>query len=96
MTTSCEHFTKFLEETGYKIISGQRWGVVFACLNHKAWETLVVIRIADNGEAISTYNFILNTKEEITYELLEREYERCLKNPDPRSDEYKGYIAYNR
>lgn len=95
MTTLREHFTKFLEETGYKIISGRQGGVVFSCLNHKAWETLVLIRITDNGEAISTYNFILNTKEEITYELLEREYERCLKNPDPRSDEYEGYIAYN-
>jgi len=95
MTKPCEHFTKFLEETGYRIISGKQGGVVFACLNHKAWETLVVIRISDNGEAISTYNFVLNTEEKITFELLEKEYERHLKNPDPRSDEYEGYIAYN-
>jgi len=94
MAISCDSFAKFLDETGYEIISGQKEGVFFACLNHEVWETLAVIRIYDNGEAISTYNFILNSKEEITYELLEREYERCL-NPDPRSDEYEGYVAYN-
>ena len=58
---------------------------------------LAVIKIYDNGEAISTYNFVLDTKEEITYELLEREYKRCVKipDPDPQSDEYEGYIAHS-
>ena len=62
MTISCESFAKFLDETGYEIISGQKEGVFFACLNHEVWETLAVIRIYDNGEAISTYNFVLEPK----------------------------------
>ncbi len=95
MNRTLQQFWKLLETYGYKILKEKNKRPVFACLKHKAWETLAVMRISDNGEAISTYNFVLNTEEKITYELLEKEYERHLKNPDPRSDEYEGYIAYN-
>lgn len=84
-----------LEKQGYRLYFKEEKQKAFACIHHEKWETLVVIRVYDNGEAVSFYNFIVDTKEQITYELLETEYERSRNNPNPRSEEYEGYIAYN-
>ncbi len=88
-------FTEFLKQIGYTSITRRTKEAVFAFIRRGEWQTFAVIRIFDNGEAISIYNFVLDTEREMTYELLEREYERSINDPDPRSDEYEGYIAYN-
>ena len=95
MSSVMGRFTEFLEKTGYRFVTHPGREAVFAFIVHKAWQTVAVLRIFDNGEAISIYNFVLDTEKEMAYEPLEREYERSIQDPDPRSDEYEGDISYN-
>ncbi|PNQ03909.1 hypothetical protein RM69_09200 [Mesotoga sp. SC_NapDC3] len=88
-------FLEMLEKQGYCLHFGEEKQQVFACIHHENWDTLVVIRVYDDGEAVSLCNFVVDTKDQITYELLETEYERSTNSPNPRSEEYEEYIAYN-
>ena len=91
-----ERFLDCLKTIGYSIVECRMGVEYFAWLHHDKWQQVTAIRLFDNGETLSIYNFVLDKTDVISLPYLKDGYLRSLDHPDPRSDEYEGYIAYNK